>query len=198
MMRGLLTAISVLAFPLALSACAMSERQQTVTQAQPQGDDEVLAAQETAEALALAVRARDAQDSDTLRSALLDLRRLRARPQQEPLQARMDEWARFAGLDEIPMRGRTLGPAVRSGFIAPGQSKSLDQTFLSGRKATIAARSSDGRTVRLGVRDRSGRETCEKASVRPLCAWVPIYTSRYTISVSNPGNQRIEYFLVIE
>lgn len=194
MMRGLLIAISA----LALSACAMSEGQQTLTQAEPPGDAEVLAAQETAEALALAVRARDAQDSDTLRSALLDLRRLRARPQEQPLQARMDEWARYAGLDETPMRGRTLGPAVRSGFIAPGQSKSLDQTFLSGRKATIAARSSDGRTVRLGVRDRSGRETCEKASVRPLCAWIPIYTSRYTISVSNPGDQRIEYFLVIE
>lgn len=159
---------------------------------------ELKPAEQVAEALVAASLAERAADPDGLRSAVLDLQRLRAEPATQPLQARIAAWMDFAAIDDPPMRGRTLGPAMRSGSILPGQSNDLSQTFLSGQKATIVARSSEGNSLQLSVYDNSGGETCTQASARALCAWIPIYTSRYTISVSNPGQTEINYFLVID
>jgi hypothetical protein len=98
-------------------------------------------------------------------------------------------------------RDRALGPAYRRGRVAPHASVSLDQLFLAGRKAEIALMpvGRQGRLV-LDVTDDKGGLICrQKASDPPAkCAWLPVYTTRHAIRVSNEGAVPAEYYLVVK
>ena len=95
------------------------------------------------------------------------------------------------------MRGRTLGPGFKSGTIRAGGKAVIEQTFLAGKKASIALSAPSGAPLELGVRDGEPRMLCEKRGVKAACSWVPVFTARYRIELGNPGKRSAEYYLVI-
>jgi hypothetical protein len=105
-------------------------------------------------------------------------------------------WRKAARVEpESDYRGRVLGPAYSRGWIAPGQTARIDQQFLAGQRATVAV-SSTGGTLALNVTDPDRAPVC-RAQPRS-CAWLPLYTQRYTITLSNRGPDRLRYYLVVD
>jgi hypothetical protein len=98
-------------------------------------------------------------------------------------------------LRESDYRGRVLGPAYSRGWIEPGQAAHMDQQFLAGQRATVAV-SSIGGTLALNVTDPERSSVC-RAQPRS-CVWLPLYTQRYTITLSNRGPNRLRYYLVVD
>ena len=96
-------------------------------------------------------------------------------------------------------RGRPLGPGYRSGRLNNGGSESFSQLFLSGTGATIALSAPTGDKLSLRVLDPQARPICSGDAMRGnMCRWVPLFTQRYTIEVTNLGTGDARYFLVIE
>lgn len=98
-----------------------------------------------------------------------------------------------------PFRGSPLGPGYRSGRLGSGGRDSFNQLFLSGTGTTIALSAPTGDRVGLRVLDKQARAVCEGDTVRSQpCRWVPLFTERYTIVVTNLGAGDARYFLVIQ
>jgi hypothetical protein len=107
-------------------------------------------------------------------------------------------WQRSIHRHQPVYRGRPLGPGYRSGKLAPGGAESFSQLFLSGEGATIALSSPTGNRVTMKVADPQAQTICSGEARRDgSCHWVPIFTQRYTIEVTNPGVKDAQYFLVV-
>jgi len=50
----------------------------------------------------------------------------------------------------------------------------------------------------LSVRDDQGQPVCTKNTNVARCDWVPNWTTRYEIRLSNPGRITSNYYIVIE
>ena len=74
----------------------------------------------------------------------------------------------------------------------------IEQTFLSGQKASIALSATDGKVLGLSVLDGKEKPVCREQSQRTSCSWIPLFTQRHTIRVRNPGPREVRYFLVID
>ncbi|MFZ1741719.1 MAG: hypothetical protein WAT93_02635 [Pontixanthobacter sp.] len=97
-----------------------------------------------------------------------------------------------------PLRGRTLGAGYRSGVLAAGVDTKIEQTFLSGQKATIAVSAVDGSKLGLRITNGEAHLVCNQLAARPSCKWIPIFTQRHVIVLSNPGRKKVKFYLVIE
>ena len=150
-----------------------------------------------ASVLAKADRAAAAGDRQALGDALVALDAMGAQALDDAAKTELANWDALRPNDVAPMRGRALGPGFKTGLIAPGASTVIEQTFLSGRKASIAMSTPAGETLALGVRNSEPRLLCEKRGARASCSWVPVFTDRYRIELANPGRQRARYYLVI-
>lgn len=119
-----------------------------------------------------------------------------ADPAPDPVLAWRDSVRDLAG---PPFRGSPLGPGYRSGRLGGGGRDSFNQLFLSGTGATIALSAPTGDRVGLRVLDRQARPVCDGDTARGQpCRWVPLFTERYTIVVTNLGPGDARYFLVIQ
>ena len=116
----------------------------------------------------------------------------------EAMSAQLLAWRAQSGAPPIPMRGRTLGRGYRSGTITPGSNTVIEQTFLSGQKASIALAAADGKVLGLSVLDAKDQPVCREQSQRTSCSWVPLFTQRHTIRLRNPGPGEVRYYLVID
>ena len=151
-----------------------------------------------AEALRAADRAALAGDEAALAGALADVEALGGRPVDPADEAQLLAWRAHSGAPPIPMRGRTLGRGYRSGTITPGSNTVIEQTFLSGQKASIALSAADGKVLGLSVLDGKDQPVCREQSQRTSCSWVPLFTQRHTIRLRNPGPGEVRYYLVID
>ena len=98
-----------------------------------------------------------------------------------------------------PMRGRVLGPAYRKGVLEPGATVRLDQLFDGGRQARVAVATTDEGELGIAVLDGSGKPICPShLGQRGQCKWVPPYSGRHQIVLSNPGSARSTYYLAID
>jgi hypothetical protein len=105
-------------------------------------------------------------------------------------------WRKTAGIGEPDYRGRVLGPAYSRGWIEPGQTAQIDQQFLAGQRATVAVAAAPQGGLALSVTDPDRALVCR---TRPRsCNWLPLYTQRYTITLSNRGTSRLRYYLVVD
>jgi hypothetical protein len=101
------------------------------------------------------------------------------------------------GAPAVPLRGRALGPAYRRMLIEPRGSLRLEQTFLAGQRAQIEIVAWDHASFQLEVRDDEGKAVCMISRVAK-CKWLPAWTTRYQVHLSNPGARAGTYFLVIQ
>ena len=93
-------------------------------------------------------------------------------------------------------RNRALGPAYRSLALTPGATVRFEQTFLAGQQAQVAVVPIDRGRFGLSVTDDEGTVSCATASVG-RCAWIPPWTTRYRIAVTNQTNRPARYYLVV-
>ena len=181
--------IASLALLAALGGCAMTPQPESPVAEGP--------ANETALLLAEADTAFRDGTPVQLGQVLAELGALGINPLDEAGEQELALWTQKA---EMPpaWRGRVLGPGYLTGTLPGRGSRTIEQTFLSGRKAAIAARSPDGDTVGIRVIDRNDEPLCKQVGARVSCQWVPLYTHRHQIEVYNPGRDKLRYFLVIE
>lgn len=138
-------------------------------------------------------------DRRMLGKALASLDRFGAHPLDtagDPL----PEW-RSAALAsaEPPLRGRTLGPAYRNGTLPPGGTVRLTQLFDGGRTARVAIATPGKAPLGFAVIDGEERAVCPPATgTERECSWVPLYSGRYEIVLSNGSDQQAGYYLVID
>jgi hypothetical protein len=158
------------------------------------------AAFKLAEAFAQAAEAEKKGDAKGLAKALRFIDASGARPlatsQADPIPA----WRSLAnGAGSPPYRGRPLGPGYRSGLLNPGGRETFNQLFLSGTGASIALSAPTGDRLALKVLDPQAKPICTDESGRGgMCRWIPLFTQRYTIEVSNMGKGDARYFLVVQ
>jgi len=98
-----------------------------------------------------------------------------------------------------PLRGRALGPGYVRGTLAAGAATRMDQLFLSGQAATIAASSTPQQAMRLRIFDAAGALVCDRAPAHARdCRFTPVFTQRYRIELSNGGAKSARYYLVVD
>lgn len=175
---------------LLLGACAHREEMTVETV----GEEPV---QAVADMLALADRSAQGGNRQGLAAALSALDGRGARPAEadaDPVPA----WRRLAN-PVPPVRGRMLGPAYRRGTLAGGTSMTLMQLFDGGKQARVAIATPGDEPLGIAVLDGNGKPICPtNVARRGSCAWVPPFSGRHQIVLSNPGAARSSYYLVIE
>lgn len=182
-----------LLFGLALAGCSPAPAQVG------QGTAPVTRAERIALALEAAASADAAGDAAGIARALQVVEASGARPLPGAGEDPVPAWRAAAGELAPPLRGRPLGPGYRSGRIAAGGRDSFAQLFLSGTASVIAVSSPTGDRIALRVRDQKEQPVCQRDPAQSgACRWVPLFTQRYTIEVSNLGEGDARYFLVIE
>ena len=102
------------------------------------------------------------------------------------------------GADSPPLRGRILGPAYRSGRLQAGATMTLEQTFLAGQTATIALATRGNRSIAIRVMDARDKSVCSEVTEKGRCRWLPLFTQRHRIELTNPGRQEVAYVLALE
>lgn len=103
-----------------------------------------------------------------------------------------------------PFRGRVLGPAYQRGWLDAGATMTLQQQFMAGQRASIAAVGTAIGVVpgtapgalTLTVTEPGEQPVCHEAP--RACRWLPLYTQRYAITLRNPGTARVRYYLVLD
>lgn len=96
-----------------------------------------------------------------------------------------------------PYRDRALGPGYRVMRLAGGETARLQQTFLAGRQARVLAFSPAAAMFSLTVQDDDGTRPCAGGPTRAECAWLPVYTSRITISLANRDGRTGDFLLLV-
>ncbi len=99
----------------------------------------------------------------------------------------------------LPLRGRALGAAYKYDRLAANGERNTQQVFLAGVRAVVTVVPTDDASLRLRIGQGDAEAACTRMVGLPQasCEWVPTYTQRYTISVSNPGNRQADYFLIV-
>ena len=115
--------------------------------------------------------------------AATTLRALAARP----MAGEVDWAARWGGRRAPAYRDRALGPAYRVLTLVPGGRLHLDQTFLAGQPAQVAAMAQPALAFDLDVALDRATVRCGAAGRRKVCDWVPDYTARYAIDLVSRG-----------
>ncbi|WP_295637927.1 hypothetical protein [Novosphingobium sp.] len=125
-----------------------------------------------------------------------------------PLDGMQDEAARWLARSDaiqrkphaaaIPFRNRVLGAGYRMVAIAPGATTQFDQTFLAGQRARVAVVALTNSEFSLSVRGDDGQSVCAAASPKSRCDWVPAWTTRYAILLSNPGKIKSDYYVIMQ
>lgn len=143
----------------------------------------------------------EAGDGRAMLAAARSLEALGAKPREgeADLAAYWRAAAKARGVKDKapPVRGRVLGPAYSRGVLQPGAALSTEQVFLAGQKAEVALVPQAGRdlTIRIAARDKP---ICERppAAPRVTCSWIPLFTNRVEIRVTNQSRHPARYYLV--
>lgn len=133
-----------------------------------------------------------------LAQSLTIIAALDAQPLDPAAKAQLAQWQIQSPNIAPPLRGRTLGPGFRKGTLNAGGDLRIEQTFLSGQKASIALSTPGGSKLRLQVSDGAAKPVCQDVAITPACEWVPIFTQRHVIHLTNLGEQETRFYLVIE
>lgn len=184
----------ILVASLLASACAAASAQ-TAPQATSQyGDDRV---EKAARLLAIAADGEDAMDTSHSRAVtMLGRLGVHADEGQADLVGRWQ--AQLPPDASPPLRGRLLGPAYRSGTLAPGKSLTTKQLFEGGRQAKVSLSGKAHAPLKVAIRDLRDNAVCTPDAGNPRnCRWTPAYSARYEITITNPGTEPVTYFLVI-
>lgn len=187
---------SALIAALALVACTRADELPTGTQPVPMVKDSP--AEMLADALVEADLAARTKDAAGLERALATIGALDARPMDPAAEAQLAHWQSQSPASLPPLRGRTLGPGFRKGTLTAGAAIRIEQTFLSGQKASVALSTPEGARLRLEVIDNTAQPICRDVAAAPVCEWIPIYSQRHLIQLTNVDRHDTRFYLVIE
>lgn len=135
--------------------------------------------------------------SRALGRALTTLDRLGVRAAPGSGDDAIAEWRELAAPSVTPLfRGRLLGPAFRRGWLDAGQVIRVEQLFVSGQVATVSVASNPTAPLQLGISGPGEAVPCRNGGRE--CNWMPLFTQRYTITLSNRGGQRARFYLVVD
>ena len=138
-------------------------------------------------------------DRDALAQRLQSIELAGAKPTDEYGRNALKLWRGDVPFSAPPMRGRVLGPAYRSGILAPGAQIETEQVLLGGKAVSIAAGTAPKGGLRLRIARGDGKTVCEQAPAHAReCRFVPTYTQRYRIELFNAGKQNARYHLVFD
>ncbi len=163
------------------------------------GDATASPASRLARDMAVADAAFDAGDRAALADAVQRIERQSPRPIDGDAPDPVRRWRGALPDAAPPVRGRALGPGYVRGTLAPGAARRMDQLFLSGQAATVAANSRPQKHLRLKIFDGAGQLVCDRspAHVRD-CRFTPVFTQRYRIEIANGGAATAHYYLVVD
>ena len=189
--------ILILATALALSACATTPQQASLQPGEFMGGDEV----ETAARL-LAIASNE-QDPGSLRMGqavrALYTMGVSLEDGADASEDLLAQWhAEMPESSQPPLRGRLLGPAYRSGMLAPGEFLETRQLFDGGKPARVTFSAAANSPLEVTIKDNSERTICKTDPGNPSsCRWTPPFSGRYAIKVENRGVETVRYFMVI-
>jgi len=84
------------------------------------------------------------------------------------------------------------------GTLAKGNSVVIEQVFLAGQDARVAVQALERGTLRLEVTDTDRRAPCAPpVGLQARCQWVPLYTQRFAIRLTNAARAATSYYLVV-
>lgn len=146
-----------------------------------------------------AERAYESGNKAALAAAVARIDRRNAHPIDDSAGDPVARW-REAIPDAVPpVRGRALGPGYVRGTLAPGAARRMDQMFLSGQVATVAASARPQKDLRLKIFDGEGKLVCARAPAHVRdCRFTPVFTQRYRIEIANGGAATAHYYLVVD
>jgi len=116
---------------------------------------------------------------------------------QEDLSRRWDTAAGQSTAVLPAYRDRVLGPAYRTLNIPVGGAATFQQTFLAGQRARVAVVGLNHSDFMLSVTDDGDAGVCERTS-RTACDWIPLWTSRFKLRVTNSGRVPGIYYLLVQ
>lgn len=156
------------------------------------------------EVIQMGMQAETDHDAKGLMKASLALSRMGARP-IEGGDDLAQQWRRAAiaqgakPTKSPSFRGRTLGSAYKSGSIGPGDVFSTHQSFYAGQKADVLLVPKNHATLTLRIADDEGHDVCSvsNASEDIGCSWVPSFTGRHDIEISNESQSRVGFYMVL-
>lgn len=190
---------------LALTGCAQPQMEARPTMPKETHPMMVRAAAGPTEAVAevLAAAERSAEgpdrDPDRLAAALMTLDASGARSDEGAVDP-VPGWRASLPAGAVqPMRGRILGPAYRRGTLSAGSSVTLVQLFDGGKQARVAVATPGDGPLGIAVLDGNGKPVCPvNVSRSGACNWVPPFSARHQIVLSNPSATQSAYYLVID
>lgn len=107
-----------------------------------------------------------------------------------------------------PYRGRVKGPAYRKAHVGALQSTTIEEVYYASEKAELTLKSLSGEPLNLVVTEQIPEtENTPKNAPAPVCTlrtnasisscqWLPLWTAKYTITISNQGQNPVAYILV--
>lgn len=95
-------------------------------------------------------------------------------------------------------RERVLGPAYIDVTLQPGGKHVLEQSFLAGRRARVAAFATNPTRFRLGVEDGRQARSCGVRKGTANCDWVPTFTGRVRVNLMNAGKSPARFVIVMQ
>ena len=95
-------------------------------------------------------------------------------------------------------RDRALGPAYRTINLPGGGKAVFEQVFLAGQRARVSVVSVSNSDFQLTVNDDDNHRVCSNTTTGNRCEWVPSWTTRFSVNISNPGESSGIYYLVIQ
>ena len=178
---------------LALGACTQGPAREMAAAPPPSGD----ALADAAALLAAGEMAGSVERRGPLLARLDALQVAAAEGEAEDPLAAWRAEAAAAGAEGPVYRGRALGPAYRRARIAPGARMQIEQIFYAGERAEIAAQSQGGQPVALEIRNpRTGKVCIAELAPKASCAWLPLFTERFSIELVNRSREQASVYIV--
>ena len=97
-----------------------------------------------------------------------------------------------------PLRGRVKGPAYREYTLEPGETDIIREVYYAAEDATLSIDPHNGSLVLNVLEVNEAEPVCNlKADAdRVSCAWMPLFTAPYRISIRNTSAAKVSYILV--
>ncbi|MBL4870166.1 MAG: hypothetical protein JKX72_04355, partial [Robiginitomaculum sp.] len=122
------------------------------------------------------------------------------------------EWKQAAlalqpNLQDLPFRGRVKGPAYRKKTLAAGETEVLQEIYYASEKAELSLQTLSGQTIvghnlELSIIEQTesgdGEAVCTLSlQAEPAtCQWLPLWTAKYNITITNHSQSPVPYLLV--
>ena len=109
------------------------------------------------------------------------------------------EWRAQSSFASPPLRGRALGRGYRRAVVEGLRAVELEQLFLAGEAAEVAAAARGGTPVSFLILDKKGNTVCQtQIAPSATCRWLPAYSARYTIRLANRSAEAARVYLVVD